>query len=84
MRVPDLADETSDDLDQPAAVAASLFCDALVAGALVPPDGITIHCYGTDDHDASVLTLVAYTQGSLRRGLTSGWRDVVNIAPQSA
>ena len=80
MRVPDLGDETSPDNDHPAAVAASLFCDALVAGALVPPDGVTIHCYGTDDHDASVVALVAYTQGSLRRGVTSGWRDVGTIA----
>ena len=56
MRVPTSADDTSPDDDHPAAVAASLFCDALVAGALVPPDGITIHCYGTDDHDASILS----------------------------
>jgi hypothetical protein len=77
LRVPNVA---IDGDDRPGRVADALFCDALAAGALVSPDGMTIECYGDDDSDGAGFTLVAHANDNERRGVTCGWRDAGNIA----
>lgn len=60
--------------------AARLFMDAVDAGAIVHPAGVTLECYGDDDTDGGGLVLVAFGDGRSRRGVTCGWRDMKNIS----
>ncbi|MGH2904896.1 MAG: hypothetical protein ACRDK7_15140 [Solirubrobacteraceae bacterium] len=62
-------------------VAETLFNDALAAKAIVPPREVRIECYADDDESGGGFVLVAFAEAKRRgAGITSGWRDALNIA----
>jgi len=81
MCVPSRGGETSlADIDA-GAIAATLFNDALTAKAIVLPRDVRVECYADDDESGGGFVLVAFAEAKRRgAGITSGWRDALNIA----
>jgi hypothetical protein len=81
MCVPSRGSETSlEDIDS-GAISATLFNDALAAKAIVPPRDVRVDCYADDDESGGGFVLIAFAEGKRRgAGITSGWRDALNIA----
>lgn len=81
MCVPSRGGETRlEDIDA-GAIAATLFNDALTAKAIVPPRDVRVECYDDDDENGGGFVLVAFAEAKRRgAGITSGWRDALNIA----
>jgi hypothetical protein len=65
------------------AVAATLFRDALAAGAIIAPKQLRLECYADEDEFGAGVILIAFpdTAGAAT-GLTCGWRDVENITAE--
>lgn len=81
MRVPNLCRDDPWAADErPAGVAADLFEQAKQARALVIPAGLSAECYADEDDLGGGFVLVAFSQDRPCAGVTSGWRDVENIA----
>jgi hypothetical protein len=63
------------------AISAALFSDALTAKAIVPPRDVRVECYADDDENGGGFVLIAFAEAKRRgAGITSGWRDALNIA----
>jgi hypothetical protein len=80
MCVPSRGHETSLE-DISGTISATLFNDALTAKALVPPRDVRVECYADDDENGGGFLLIAFAETKRRgTGITSGWRDALNIA----